>query len=48
MVLIHGLQNSVLDVKKKRINLYHDVIRVVYGLNKNKNGNVFLLCQTGS
>ena len=48
MVLIHGLQNSVMDVKKRKIDFYKDVLDVVKNLNKNKNGNVFILCQTGS
>ena len=48
MVLIHGLQNSVMDVKKRKIDFYKDVLDVVKNLNKNKNGNVFILCHTGS
>ena len=48
MVLIHGLQNSVMDIKKRKIDFYKDVLDVVENLNKNKNGNVFILCQTGS
>ena len=48
MVLIHGLQNSVMDVKKRKIDFYKDVLDVVKNLNRNKNGNVFILCQTGS
>ena len=48
MVLIHGLQNSVLDIKQRRVDFFKDVIGVVANLNKNSNGNVFLLCQTGS
>ena len=47
MVLIHGLQNSVMDIKMKRIHLFKEVIGVVENLNQNNNGNVFLLCQTG-
>ena len=47
MVLIHGLQNSVMDIKKRKIDFYKDVLDVVENLNKNKNGNVFILCQTG-
>ena len=47
MVLIHGLQHSVMDIKKRKINFYKDVIEVVENLNKNKKGNVFILCQTG-
>ena len=47
MVLIHGLQNSVMDVKRKRIHLFKEVIGVVEQLNRNNNGNIFLLCQTG-
>ena len=48
MVLIHGLQNSVMDIKQRRIHFFNDVIGVVARLNKNNNGNVFVLCQTGS
>ena len=48
MVLIHGLQNSVMDIRKRKIDFYKDVLEVVENLNKNKNGNVFILCQTGS
>ena len=48
MVLIHGLQNSVMDIKKRKIDFYKDVLDVVENLNKNKNGNVFILCQTGT
>ena len=48
MVLIHGLQNSVMDIRKRKIDFYKDVLDVVENLNKNKNGNVFILCQTGS
>ena len=48
MVLIHGLQNSVMDIKKRKIDFYKDVLDVVENLNKNKNGIVFILCQTGS
>ena len=48
MVLIHGLQNSVLDIKERRINFFTDVIGVMDKLNRNSNGNVFVLCQTGS
>ena len=47
MVLIHGLQHSVMDIKNREINFYKDVLEVVEKLNKNKNGNVFILCQTG-
>ena len=47
MVLIHGLQNSVMDIKKRKIDFYKDVIDVVRKLNRNTNGNVFILCQTG-
>ena len=47
MVLIHGLQNSVMDIKRRKIDFYKDVIEVVENLNKNKKGNVFILCQTG-
>ena len=47
MVLIHGLQNSVMDIRKRKIDFYKDVLDVVENLNKNKNGNVFILCQTG-
>ena len=46
MVLIHGLQNSVIDIKKRRINFFKDVIGKVAKLNRNNNGNVFVLCQT--
>ena len=48
MVLIHGLQNSVMDIKKRKLDSYKDVLDVVKNLNRNKNGNVFILCQTGS
>ena len=47
MVLIHGLQNSVMEIKRRKIDFYKDVIEVVESLNKNKKGNVFILCQTG-
>ena len=47
MVLIHGLQNSVMEIKRRKIDFYKDVIEVVENLNKNKKGNVFILCQTG-
>ena len=47
MVLIHGLQNSVMDIKKRKIDFYKDVLDVVKKLNRNTNGNVFILCQTG-
>ena len=47
MVLIHGFQNSVMDIKERRINFFRDVIGVVERLNRNKNGNIFVLCQTG-
>ena len=47
MILIHGLQNSVMDIKNREINFYKDVLDVVDNLNQNKNGNVFILCQTG-
>ena len=47
MVLIHGLQNSVLNIKNRKIDFYKDVLEVVEKLNRNKNGNVFILCQTG-
>ena len=46
MVLIHGLQNSVMDIKKRKIDFFKDVIGVVEKLNSNNNGNVFVLCQT--
>ena len=45
MVLIHGLQNSVMDIKQRRIDFFTDVIGTVAKLNKNQNGNVFVLCQ---
>jgi len=48
MVLIHGFQNSVLDIKRRKIEFFKEVIEVVQELNRNNNGNVFLLCQTGS
>ena len=48
MVLIHGLQNSVMDIKKRKIDFYKDVLDVVRKLNRNTNRNVFILCQTGS
>ena len=48
MVLIHGLQNSVMDIKKRKVDFYKDVLDVVRKLNRNTNGNVFILCQTGS
>ena len=41
------MQNSVMDIKMRRIHLFKDVIGVVKKLNRNSNGNVFLLCQTG-
>ena len=46
MVLIHGLQNSVMDIKKRKLDFYKDVLDVVKNLNRNKNGNLFLLSQT--
>ena len=47
MVLIHGLQNSIRDIKRGRINMNKDVIQAIEDLNKNRNGNVFILCHTG-
>ena len=47
MILIHGLQNSVMDIRNREINFHKDVLDVVENLNLNKNGNVFILCQTG-
>ena len=44
---VHGFQNSVMDIKERRINFFRDVIGVVERLNRNKNGNIFVLCQTG-
>ena len=29
MVLIHGLQNSVMDIKKRKLDFYKDVLDVV-------------------
>ena len=48
MILIHGLQNSVMDIHQRKIHLFRDVMDKVEELNRNKNGNVFILCQTGS
>ena len=36
MVLIHGLQNSVMDIKQRRIDFFTDVIGTVAKLNKNQ------------
>ena len=47
MVLIHGLQNSIRDIKRGRIDMNKDVIQQIEDLNQNRNGNVFILCHTG-
>ena len=46
MIIIHGLQNSIFDIKTRVIDFKKEVFEEVEKLNRNKNGNLFLVCQT--
>ena len=46
MIIIHGLQNSIYDIRRRIIDFKKEVLEEVERLNRNKNGNLFLLSQT--
>ena len=46
MIIIHGLQNSIYDIRRRIIDFKKEVLEEVERLNRNNNGNLFLLSQT--
>ena len=46
MIIIHGLQNSIIDIKRRVIDFKKEVFEEVEQLNRNTNGNLFLVSQT--
>jgi len=46
VIIIHGLQKSILDIKRRIIDFKKEVFEEVEKLNRNKNGNLFLVSQT--